>query len=590
MGRENGIKIFRGVVSIIIGFIFGLGVSVLAWVNPSQSPPLGGGVLQTDTSGLKIVTTTQITTGNFTVNNGNVGIGTTGPEGPLHVRMSNLDNFIGPVRLPSTNPTAFAMWWRFEGWEPDKVFGIGIHSPTGQLGFWSESLTGGASLSTLTPGDPKMVISSNGNVGIGTTAPGAKLDVQDSAAAVSVRIKSTNAGASLTIDRQTTGNNAAISFRTAGSSIGEFDIGEFGAQRFAVRRADSPFTEWLSITNSGNVGIGTTAPANKLHVVGGNGLTVSGGQPLELISGGTIPVIKWYGNANLTFGNDPNIANIGNGFAGNQLVVITPSGNVGIGTTAPKQKLHVAGWAYIGPAGGSYILPNALSLEDQGSFFRVAFDDLRFYDWSFGGDMVTFKDGNVGIGTTAPDVKLAVHRPDPGYIFRIQQDAQGYNLWFGSQNGYSLIQSDRAGVGPQSLAINPNGGNVGIGTTAPDERLHVVGTSNAGVEVGIAKFQTGSALVDDRVLRISGLNNQYISLQTMNRVGVIAGNLVLQKDGGNVGIGTTAPNSKLQVTGGDIYVSTQGNGIILRDTDGTGCHRITVNSAGTITATAVTCP
>jgi hypothetical protein len=85
MGRENGIKIFRGVVFIVVGFIFGVGVSVLAWVNPSQSPPLGGGVLQTDTSGLKIVTTTQITTGNFTVNNGNVGIGTTAPSAKLQV-------------------------------------------------------------------------------------------------------------------------------------------------------------------------------------------------------------------------------------------------------------------------------------------------------------------------------------------------------------------------------------------------------------------------------------------------------------------------------------------------------------------------
>jgi hypothetical protein len=89
MNRGNLKKVFISSVLILLGFIFGVGVSVLAWVNPSQSPPLGGGVLQTDTSGLKIVTTTQITTGNFTVNNGNVGIGTTGPWAMLEVHAND---------------------------------------------------------------------------------------------------------------------------------------------------------------------------------------------------------------------------------------------------------------------------------------------------------------------------------------------------------------------------------------------------------------------------------------------------------------------------------------------------------------------
>jgi hypothetical protein len=72
-------------VFLIIGFILGLGFSVFAWTNPSQNPPSGGGIIQTDTSGLKIVTTTQITSGNLIVNNGNVGIGTINPQYTLDV-------------------------------------------------------------------------------------------------------------------------------------------------------------------------------------------------------------------------------------------------------------------------------------------------------------------------------------------------------------------------------------------------------------------------------------------------------------------------------------------------------------------------
>ena len=59
---------------------------------------------------------------------------------------------------------------------------------------------------------------------------------------------------------------------------------------------------------------------------------------------------------------------------------------------------------------------------------------------------------------------------------------------------------------------------------------------------------------------------------------------------GNLGIGTTGPGSKLQVVGGDAAISTQGNGLILKATDGANCFRVTVNNAGTLSAGSVTCP
>lgn len=60
--------------------------------------------------------------------------------------------------------------------------------------------------------------------------------------------------------------------------------------------------------------------------------------------------------------------------------------------------------------------------------------------------------------------------------------------------------------------------------------------------------------------------------------------------GTNVGIGASTPNAKLQVSGGNVFIDTQGNGLILRDTGGSGCHLITVTSGGTLLTATTTCP
>ena len=84
--------------------------------------------------------------------------------------------------------------------------------------------------------------------------------------------------------------------------------------------------------------------------------------------------------------------------------LIVRYGNVGIGTTAPSTKLHVVGWTRVG---GVYA-GDTIQFETQNGFHRIAFNNLRFWDWDTGGDMVTFNNGNVGIGTTAPAYKLDI--------------------------------------------------------------------------------------------------------------------------------------------------------------------------------------
>lgn len=61
METNKKLPISKLIINFLIGLILGLSISTFAWVNPDQNPPLGGGVIRTDTSGLKIVTTTQIT-------------------------------------------------------------------------------------------------------------------------------------------------------------------------------------------------------------------------------------------------------------------------------------------------------------------------------------------------------------------------------------------------------------------------------------------------------------------------------------------------------------------------------------------------
>jgi hypothetical protein len=58
---------------------------------------------------------------------------------------------------------------------------------------------------------------------------------------------------------------------------------------------------------------------------------------------------------------------------------------------------------------------------------------------------------------------------------------------------------------------------------------------------------------------------------------------------GRVGVGTSVPGARLQVASGDLYVSTIGNGVILRSPNGS-CFRTTVSNAGTLGAAAVACP
>jgi hypothetical protein len=120
-------------------------------------------------------------------------------------------------------------------------------------------------------------------------------------------------------------------------------------------------------------------------------------------------------------------------------MVISPAGNVGIGTTSPTEKLELSGTGNVyaritaTDASNAGVRFNASGAREYGIFSDGA---LRFYDFTAATERMRItSDGNVGIGTTSPNGKLTIDN-GPSTIPTLTLNSIVSSQYYGNVNCY----------------------------------------------------------------------------------------------------------------------------------------------------------
>ena len=333
------------------------------------------------------------------------------------------------------------------------------------------------------------------------------------------------------------GNTGNFSISQQGNGL-RFDYANVNTQGAAIT-----WNSGMILNNTtGNVGIGTDAPTNRLHVVAqsynpftnassniftegayGGGILMRDGNKfggMYLLDGG----------ANMRFNMKSSAgANV-------DVMTLNEGGNVGIGTTSPAYRFDVSGTGRFGGgsnssvylAGGATAGAGGIEIFGSGNVGYI-----RFHDPNVAWRNIAINDagGNVGIGTTSFTSKLTVQTSTANDGFYLTNGSRrihmipgnvGDNEWNsivrsgdnvilfsdGNQNNGNLVLAPWVAANTtRGIRIIGSNGNVGIGTASPDQLLSVNGNasksgggswatfSDARVKKDIKSFNDGLGVV-----------------------------------------------------------------------------------------------
>jgi len=294
----------------------------------------------------------------------------------------------------------------------------------------------------------------------------------------------------------------------------------------------------MTISSSGNVGIGTSTPLSTLTVVGGN-INIGTGYAIGGNNLGTFSPFIRYSNTGVgipssSFGHTSAymLSDAGGAFGANDLSfyagpvtqpeimrIVGSTGFVGIGESSPSAKLEIKG-------SGATSATTALRVENSNASASLTIlnDGTSAFNTSH---LYISSSGRVGIGTTLPTASLHISGASNSNLLQVQSPAQ------------------------TNIFVVSGSGNVGIGTSTPIYRLDVSGSAgNQEILRLLGDSAVGSAIRFSRGSSYSWT------------MGVAAGSNFEIKDASYVttpftlthttnlfGLGTTSPSARLHVSG-----------------------------------------